>query len=119
FSGIAALSRGMGELFNTPRLPKVGAPLPFAFVSHVAVDGDNKDVFVQLLSCLQQIAHLRNILFLTIGLADNHPLTFVLRRLLVKVEYRSTIFTVCWNDGEKTLSDIDSQRIPHPELAVL
>ncbi|HAZ14033.1 MAG: hypothetical protein A2X86_17155 [Bdellovibrionales bacterium GWA2_49_15] len=117
--GMAKISRKLGELFHTPSLPKVGGAIPFAFVSHVAVDQDNQEVFLQLLSRMRQIARLREISFLTLGFADKHPFNLAIRNLLLKVEYRSTIFTVCWEDGAQAVAGIDSQRIPHLELAIL
>jgi len=99
-----------------PRIPRPGETLPLAFISHLAVDGDDDGVFHQLLLAALAEARLRHIDYLVLGLAARHPWLRRLRRAFRAWEYVSIIYTVSWERGRKMPFD---GRMPHVEVAML
>jgi hypothetical protein len=113
---------GLAPLLGTPRLPAVGAALPHAYVSHVAVDDDDPEVFATLWAAARDAAAGR-FLYLVAGFAERHPFVAVIRRRARA--YRSVIYAVCWERGREAaavlsaIRALDRRRIPHLEVALL
>jgi hypothetical protein len=105
----------LAPLLGTPRLPAAGELLPHAFLSHVAIDGDDARVFAVLLASARHAAAGR-FLYLVAGFAERHPFLAALRRRAR--EYRSILYAVCWEDGKAAVAALDG-RIPHLEVALL
>jgi uncharacterized membrane protein YgcG len=107
---------GLSPLLGTPRLPAAGETLPHAFVSHVAVDGDDPEVFAALFAAARRAAAGR-FLYLVAGFAARHPFLPVLRRRAREVQ--SVLYAVCWGEeGSKAVAALDG-RMPHLEVALL
>jgi ribosomal protein S18 acetylase RimI-like enzyme len=105
-------------LFGAPRLPDPGELLPHAYVSHVAVDGDDLNVFQSLLEAAYAQARVRRYVYLAIGLAARHPwLPWLVQRFKPR-EYASVLYAVHWQDGADAVAALD-RRIPHVEVALL
>jgi hypothetical protein len=107
---------GLSPLLGTPRLPAAGETLPHAFVSHVAVDGDDPEIFAALFAAARRAAAGR-FLYLVAGFAARHPFLPVLRRRAREVQ--SVLYAVCWGEeGSKAVAALDG-RMPHLEVALL
>lgn len=114
--------RRMVNLFapatGLPRLPPVGTPLSQIYLSHLAVDGDQPEVFSSLLQAARQEAARRGGESLLIGLSDRHPLRKRLGREFRRLEYQSLLYLVHWEDGAEAAAALDDRPV-HVELATL
>ena len=108
----------LAPLLGTPRLPEPGRLLPHAYVSHLAVDGDDPDLFKILMEAAYAEAHLRQYVYLAVGLAARHPWLAWLKRRFRPREYASTLYAVHWDDGAEAVARLDG-RMPHVEAALL
>jgi hypothetical protein len=106
----------LAPLLGTPRLPDPGSPLPHAYLSHVAVDGDDLHLFQALIESACAAAHAAGHAYLILGLAAHHPWLPWLRRRFRAREYPSALHTVSWGDGAGPALD---DRLPHVEAALL
>jgi hypothetical protein len=106
------------RLFGTPRLPSPGRPIPHVYLSHVAVDDDNADVFSALLARAYDDARGRGHACLVAGFADRHPFLPIIRRGYRAWTYSSILYAVCWEGGRAAVEGID-RRIPHLEVGLL
>ena len=102
-----------------PRLPAVGTAIHHAYLSHVAVDGDDPEAFFHLLTSALGDAARVGYTFLAVGLAERHPLLKVVRRLGCRLEYRSLLYMVYWSDETGAVPMLDPSRVPHVEVATL
>ena len=117
-SRLRLLSNMFAPLIGTPRLPAVGRPLRQCYISHIAVDDDNPQVFDALLTEAYNDCQRRRFHYLTLGFAERHPLLQVVRNRFRAIVSKSILYTVYWDDGETAASALDG-RIPHIEVAVL
>ena len=114
------LVNGLAGILGTPRLPDPGEAMPHAYLSHVAVDGDEAGVFAALLAEVRAEAARRGLPGLVAGFAARHPLLSVLRRCRGRREYESLLHVVHWEDGRAEAEALnDDGRIPHLEVALL
>jgi hypothetical protein len=109
---------GLSRILGTPRLPAPGAPLAQAYLSHLAVDGDDPVVFARLLLFALAEAGRRGLDYLVAGFAEGHPLLPVARKLRRAREYASLLQLVHWEDGRAAVEALDG-RVPHVEVALL
>jgi hypothetical protein len=109
----------IGPLIGMPRLPAIGTTIHHAYLSHVAVDGDDPEVFLHLLTSALTDAARSGYAFLVAGLAERHPLLKVVRRLGCRLEYRSLLYLVYWPDEANAVPRLDPLRVPHVEVATL
>ena len=101
-----------------PRLPAVGAVLSQMYLSHLAVDDDDPEVFVSLATVARHEAARRGAETLLVGMSENHPLRNRLRRRFRHLEYRSILYLVHWDDGQRAATALDGRPV-HVELATL
>lgn len=113
-----AAINGGAWLFGAPRLPAPGTPLPHAYLSHVAVDGDDEGVFERLMGAILGDAARRGFACVIAGFAERHPLLRVARRRLGVREYPSLLQLVHRDDGRSAVARLDG-RVPHVEVALL
>jgi hypothetical protein len=111
------INRG-GRLVGAPLLPDPGTPLPHSYLAHVAVDGDDPDLFAALLSAVLEEAGRRRHTYVVAGFAERHPLLPVARRAGAAREYASLLHLVHGEDGVSAVSRLDG-RVPHVEVALL
>jgi hypothetical protein len=108
----------VAPLVGSPRLPPPGSPLAFAYLSHLAVDRDDAVAFEALVAAGLREAARRGLEYLTLGLAERHPLAAVaLGRFNPRI-YRSRAYVVHWPDGASAAQSIDSRPL-HLEAAIL
>ncbi len=101
-------------LLGAPRLPDVGTALPHAYLSHLAVDGDDPARFEALLAAALREAGRRRLAYLLLGLSVRHPLLPVARRFRRSREYRSLLHLV----HRGAPPELDG-RVAHLEVATL
>jgi hypothetical protein len=104
-------------LIAMPHLPPVGAALRHAYLSHVAVEGDDVALFRTLLRAGLTRARRRGCELALIGLATGHPFAAALARRRA-IRYRSLLHLVSWPDAPARF-DLPAPRLPHPEIAVM
>jgi len=101
------------------RLPSVGKPWSYAYISPMAVDEDNPDVFTRLLQSTLWRARIKGYDYVLLGLADRHPLLGVARSVArYRREYTSQLYLVSW-DEPPIKTDVTQNAVPHPEAALL
>lgn len=103
-------------LLRTPRLPAPGESLQQVYLSHLAIDSNETELFRALIDAALAEAHRRGHALALVGLATLHPLAEVLRRCYRPREYRSWLHLVQWHGADDALPDA---RLPHVEIAVL
>lgn len=108
----------LAPVLGLPRLPAVGERLRHAFLSHLAVRDEDPAVCRALLLTAANRSLEHHFAYLTLGLAERHPLSEVVRRTFRHLQYRSLLYVVSWPDGQGAVQALDD-RIPHPEMAVL
>ncbi len=106
------------RVLATPRLPEPGTPLPHAYISHVAIDDDEPEVFGALIGNAYDTARRRTVTCIVAGFAARHPFLAMLRRRYAAWSYSSVLYTVHWPRAAGA-TVVPDGRIPHPEVAVL
>jgi hypothetical protein len=101
-------------LASLPQLPAPGSTLAQAYLSHVAVEDDDPAIFRALLAAGSTLARKRGFELALTGFAAGHPFAAVVARAR-PITYRSLLYLVHWPDAEPAISD----RLPHPEIALL
>jgi hypothetical protein len=108
----------LAPLMGTPRLPEPGQRLPHAYLSHLAVDGDDPVIFQALVEAAYAEARARQYVYVVIGLAARHPWRSWLERRFKPRVYSSVLYAVHWEDGDEAVAVLDG-RMPHVEVALL
>ncbi len=108
----------LSRLIGSPRLPPVGEQLDMAYVSHIAIDGDDPEVLEILLRCALARAAEKGVTLVSLGFSHRNVLAeFVAARFRAR-RYHSRIYVVFWPDGAGIADTIKS--IPsHLEVAIL
>jgi hypothetical protein len=106
---------GLAPLLGTPRLPDPGQALPQAYLSHLAVDEDDPEIFRALVEAAYAEARARRYVYMVAGLAARHPWRSWLEKRFTPRTYASVLYAVLWEE-EATVLD---GRMPHVEVALL
>ncbi len=104
------------RLRGLPPLPPPGATLAAAFLSHVAVDGDDPAAFRALLDHARAAARARGIDWLVTAFVDGHPLLAPLLSTRPRT-YRTVLYALPWTP-DAPLPDLAVRGL-HAEAAVL
>ncbi len=108
----------LSPILGTPRLPEPGQRLPHAYLSHVAVDGDDPGIFQALVEAAYAEARARGLVYGVIGLASRHPWRAWLEKRFRPREYASTLYTVHWEEvGRRSMGACPMSRSPYCEGA--
>ena len=105
-------------LLRMPLLPAVGQRLCQIYLSHLAVEGNDEDLFRCIVTAALSEARRRGFVLALLGLSPRHPLAAALRRSWRHREYRALLHLVHWADGAAAVARI-APSIPHVEIAVL
>ena len=114
------------RLTHGPYVPPVGTKLNLEYLSHVAVDDDDAEVFARLLDAAcdpgeRWSEDLGNGHFV-LGLSERHPLLAAIPRCFSRHTYRTRLYAVHWPDdpaGVAAAEALDLSRICQPEVALL
>jgi hypothetical protein len=108
----------VAPLVGMARLPEVGEVLAQAFLSHIAIDGDDPAVFdALLLAALRQAAE-RELQYVILGFSAGHPLYQPHRRRWRAREYASRLYVVHWPADAAAVEGLGKHPV-HPETALL
>lgn len=105
-------------MLGAPTLPDPGRRLQTAFVSHIAVDDDDGEVFLALLAAIRRDAVAIGLDYLLLGFAQRNPFLDLIRENYRCRHYQSVIYQVVWDDPAAPPIRLDG-RCPHPEAAIL
>jgi hypothetical protein len=108
----------LAHVAEIPRLPPVNAPLRYAYASHLALDGDDPQLFAALLRAVYNATLRRGFNYFVLGLSEAHPLRPVLTRSYRHIAYTSQMYLMAWEDGLDAVRRVDG-RVPGPEVALL
>lgn len=111
------LANTLRPLTRTPRYPKVGAEVAYFYVSFVAVDNDDVQVFRALLRSAYNSALGTKYLYAMIALHERDPLLPALHDYSL-TPFFARLFCVTFDDGKDLISKLDG-RVPHVEAATL
>lgn len=106
---------GLAPVLGTPRLPDPGKALPHAYLSHLAVDEDDPEIFRALMEAAYAEARTRRYVYVVTGLAARHPWRPWLEKRFKPRTYASILYAVLWEDQSTVLDG----RMPHVEVALL
>ena len=85
----------------------------------MAIDKDNPDIFLELLTQCHNFLIKKNIEYMVIGFDENHPFEDIVKSNFKNVFAYSRIYLVSWEgDGIDPLQIADS-RLPGIEVAIL
>jgi len=105
----------LAPVLGTPRLPGPGQALPHAYLSHLAVDEDDLEIFQALVEAAYAEARVRRYVYVVTGLAARHPWRPWLEKRFKPRTYASVLYTVLWKNEAAVLDG----RMPHVEVALL
>ena len=105
------------KIFGFSALPQPGSQLNFYYVSFIAIDFNNVEIFRSMLRTLYNDSIGMGYSYFLIGLHADDPLLKVAREYN-RIVYKSRAFIVYWEDGEKFYRDLDN-RVPYLEIATL
>jgi hypothetical protein len=113
------LVNALSPLTGVPRLPDVGRPLQFAYLSHVAVDEhEDERVLIDLVKAAAGDAARRGLQYVVLGLSAAHPMMPAVRRAFKHRAYDSILHVAFWPEAAALATALDG-RPSHPELAIL
>ena len=105
-------------VLRRPRLPRIGQPISYAFVSHLAASSLQPQITEWLMLLLQSQTEARGIDYLTVGFDARDPRLAHLRKVFWPREYVSRLYAVHWEDGAELAQSLDA-RLLAPEVALL
>jgi hypothetical protein len=109
----------LGAAFlGQPRLPRIGASISHAFLSHLVVDPESPHLLDCLITLLRGLARDRGIDYLTLGFDSRDPRLAYLRKAFRPREMLSRIYAAHWPDGAILAHSLD-ERLLAPEVAIL
>jgi len=117
FSCVRPFYNLYASLTDRPRLPDIGEPLRFFYLSFVAVDSSAPDAFPALLERICMEMKGRGHDYLLIGVGERHPLRAALDTLRSRV-ITSRVYAVSWPEFGPAAAELDG-RPPHLEIATL
>ncbi|MBN1809222.1 MAG: hypothetical protein JW909_09150 [Planctomycetes bacterium] len=120
YDGLLGFTRhfvnALAPFFRMPFLPAPGTVLPQTCLSHVAVDNDDKEVFLDLLHAVCRDLRDDGHRYLTVGFSAGSPLAAAVRNAFRVVETPSILFAVSY--GVRLPEEL--RALPaQPEVAVL
>jgi len=106
------------RVFGRPILPSVNTKIKHAYLSHLAVDQDDQDIYLPLLRTVFNQAVHHGHSYLMLGLCDHHPLLDITQRAYAHLDYTSILYLVSWSKEHNPVADLDN-KLPGPEIAIL
>jgi hypothetical protein len=99
----------LSPLTGSPRLPRVGTAVSFAHLSHLAVADDEPELLMRLVAGAMQLAALRGIEHVSLGLSARSPLLPAMVDSFRCRRYLSRVYVVSWREGASAAAAIDSR----------
>lgn len=105
------------RVFRYSPLPKPNSPLNYFYISFIAIDSNNPQIFQELLQAVyNDTIGLRYPYFL-VGLHSRDPLLKAVREY-PHITYKSCLYIVYWEDGKEFFRGLDN-RMPYSEISML
>ncbi len=101
-----------------PTLPAVNSKIKHAYVSHLAVDNDNPEIYKALLRGLFNHAVEQGYYYIMLGFCENHPSLEQTQKEYAHIDYKSIIYLVTWDMNSDPQAHLDD-RLSAPEIAIL
>ena len=105
----------VAPLTGGPRLPAPGQQLRFAFLSHLALEHDDLEIGLQLITEATRRAGAAELDYIALGLSARSPLATAVSRRLRHRSYRTTLYAASWPGGDTGIDNRPAQ----PEIAIL
>ncbi len=106
------------RIFGRPILPAVNSKIKYAYLSHLAVDQDDQDIYRPLLRAVFNHAVQHGYSYFMFGLCDHHPFLEMTQREYAHIDYSSILYLVSWNKDHDPGAELND-RLPGPEIAIL
>jgi hypothetical protein len=100
---------------RAPRYPKAGEEVPYFYLSFIAIDDDNLQVFRALLRSAYNAAVVTGYLYVILALHERDPLLPALRDYSLTAFF-GRLFCVTFEDGEGLFRELDG-RVPYLEAS--
>ena len=118
-SRVTWLVNSTARIFGYPQLPRTNAELKSCFISHVAIEGNDPEIFKMLLIHCHNTLIESEVEYMVVGFSDFHPFNNNVTSIFYNVPTYSHIYLVSWEeDGIDPLGMIDN-RLPGIEVAIL
>lgn len=118
FSRMLPLYHLSAGLLGLPRLPNPGSQINYFYVSFMAIDSNEPEIFRSLLQAMYNVSINTQYDYFMIGLHETDPLLKIVRADYRFVKFDCRLYIACWDDGRDSYQQIDG-RIPYLELATL
>jgi hypothetical protein len=106
------------RIYGRPHLPAINTQIKHAYLSHLAVDNDDQDIFRALVRAVYNHAVEHGYSYFMTGLSEQNPFLERTRREYAHIDYRSILYLVTWNLDHEPGTSVDD-RVPGPEIAIL
>jgi len=100
------------------RFPNIDEEISYAFLSHIAIQEDHIQNMKLLIQAAMSLAKEKGIDLLLLGMDRKRPLFSKIKKLFSHVEYTSTLYSVCWDQPQASLT-IQKKYFFHPEIAMM
>jgi len=105
------------KILEYPQLPDTKVPLNFFYISFVAIDNNNVDIFKDLLATVNNDAIDSQYSFFVVGLHSEDDLKDCIKGYR-NIVYKSRLYIVYWEDGKDAFSSLE-RRMPYLEVGIL
>jgi len=112
---LVPLANALRSVTGTPRFPKVGEEVAYFYISFVAIDEDDLQVFRALLRRAYNNSVGRRYLYAILALHERDPLLSALREYSL-TPFSGRLFCVAFDDSERQYRSLD-WRVPYMEAA--
>lgn len=109
------LANTLRPVTRAPRYPKPGEEVPYFYLSFIAIDDDNLEVFRSLLRSAYNCAVGTGYLYAILALHERDPLLPALREYSL-TPFLGRLFCVAFEDGEHLVRELDG-RVPYVEAS--
>lgn len=89
-----------GGPIGLPRLPRPGAAMRQAFLSHLVTRDDDPGIALRLVASALDLAALRGLETAVVGVPADHPWKSAIERRYRTLEFRTTLYGVSWPDPD-------------------
>jgi hypothetical protein len=111
------LANALRPFTKAPRYPKVGDEVAYFYISFIAIDGDDLQIFRALLRSAYNSAVGGRCMYAMIALHERDPFLPALRDYSL-TPFFARLFCVSFDDGNDLVRSLDG-RVPHVEAATL
>ncbi|HTS38860.1 MAG TPA: hypothetical protein VMH04_24510 [Candidatus Solibacter sp.] len=112
---LVPLANALRPIAKTAAYPKPGGEVPYFYISFIAIDEDDVEVFRALLRSAYNAAVGKGYLYAMLALHERDPLLPALREYSL-TPFFGRLFCVTFEDGEQAFSQLDG-RVPYLEAA--